>query len=557
MVILKYLKTKLKNFNSFIGLKLSNKTIFKDFDNEKKNVEKEKEFLVTKENVINENISKLKNQLQKLKDNILFINNKLKSNNKKISKLKQEINSFDKNIIEFKNKLKVENKNSTIFLELKEKQIQLNRRKNENLKKVNKLIQNNDQIFIKLTDFNEKKVLLNKKLNNAKNRLNKNKQNILRISEKISSIIYERGKSEYGNKKRRIIIFLSLPIFFFGVYFYVIARDRFYVDSNVVVRKSNSSNENSNGLSTLLGVGNQASREDARFLKIYLESPQILEDLLNVLDFREIYKKSGLDLYSGIKVDINKDKLYDFFKKQVDISYDDISGSLSIRTIGFKPKASYEFNLFLISKAEDFVNDLNRDIYLRQIEFVQRQVEINFKKLSEAQNRLQQFQNQTKTLNLDQEITLSTDLINSLENELIKARLELSLLKRQFVDQNAPEILYVNSQIEELTKQIKEQRNILIKSDGKNYVERFQILATLESNLSFWNDVYNSSLVTSEKTKLDSQKQQRFLAILSKPIVPQDQNYGWRHKWFLTFSLIILIGFFLTKFILGIADSHN
>ena len=85
----------------------------------------------------------------------------------------------------------------------------------------------------------------------------------------------------------------------------------------------------------------------------------------------------------------------------------------------------------------------------------------------------------------------------------------------------------------------------------------FQILATLESNLSFWNDVYNSSLLTSEKTKLDSKQQQRFMAKLSEPFLPENQWYYWRHKGFLTSVGILLVSYFLLKFFMGIADSHN
>ena len=148
-------------------------------------------------------------------------------------------------------------------------------------------------------------------------------------------------------------------------------------------------------------------------------------------------------------------------------------------------------------------------------------------------------------------------MITSLEQQLIDSRLELSLLKRQFVDQNSPEINIINSQIEELQIQLQEQRNILSDPNSKNYISRIGILNTLKSNLNFRNDIYNASLSTSEKTKLDAQKQQRFMAILSKPILPEDQDMNWRHKWFLTFSFSVIICFYLSRFILGISDSHN
>ena len=87
----------------------------------------------------------------------------------------------------------------------------------------------------------------------------------------------------------------------------------------------------------------------------------------------------------------------------------------------------------------------------------------------------------------------------------MQSQLELSVLKRQFVDKNAPEIQFMKTKIEELKNQIKDQRNILLSPKAKNYVERIGISKSLQSNVKFWRDIYNSSLTTFEKTKLDSQ----------------------------------------------------
>ena len=45
---------------------------------------------------------------------------------------------------------------------------------------------------------------------------------------------------------------------------------------------------------------------------------------------------------------------------------------------------------------------------------------------------------------------------------MTSSKLKLSILKRQFVDSNAPEIILAKAEIEELTIQIKEQREKII-----------------------------------------------------------------------------------------------
>tara|TARA_B100001093_G_scaffold215568_1_gene206869 strand:+ start:6772 stop:8430 length:1659 start_codon:yes stop_codon:yes gene_type:complete len=538
-----------------------------------------------KKSFISYTFNKHINEINKLEINKTNLNNKLKNINLKIdsivlekSKLEEDKLSKKKNIVINNQKLNQINNNIPNINQNIKKFDVLIKEEKINLKKVSELNKQKEIAQSKLKELNQNKIdlqleieffkasidIIEKEFVKLDNLLKTKKQeldnlnfNLIEVEDEINIQDNLKGIKNKKIKKINTFFILLTPIFIFAVYFYGLGRPKYYVESDVLVRKTLSSNESGNPLSSLLGVGNRASREDALFLKIYLQSPQVLEDILKKIDFKKAYRKKGFDIYSGINLNISRENLYDFFKKQVEINYDNISGSLNIVTLGYDPLTSFQINNFLIDKAEIFVNELNQNIYKRQIDFVEKQVTLNFDNLSEANSKLQDFQNQTKILNLDQEVISSTGLISSLEQQLMESQLELSFLKRQFVDQNVPEIQFMKTKIEELKNQIKDQRNILLSPKAKNYVERIGISNSLKSNVKFWSDIYNSSLATFEKTKLDSQKQQRFLAILSNPLLPETQNMGWRNKWFLTFTFIILIGYFLTRFVLGISESHN
>ena len=81
-------------------------------------------------------------------------------------------------------------------------------------------------------------------------------------------------------------------------------------------------------------------------------------------------------------------------------------------------------------------------------------------------------------------------------------------------------------------------------------------LNNLKSKLAFAEDLYKSALSTSESTRVDSLQQQRFLAIISKPVLAEQQYLYWRHKGFLTILVIISIVYLLAKFLLGLSESH-
>ena len=510
-------------------------------------LQKEKDKLDDEENKINEEIDVIDNKNLKLKNEI----NDFETSKRQIkisalindqkdlrSELKDELNKEantknDKNINKIKNKI-----------ENLQKQIRINSKQKEKL--ISNIVDSKESIEIN----NSKVEILNEKIKAIKLK-------IATVEKKISDEIEIQDIKNSKIRRRKVILSLLIPIGFFGMYFYGIGRNRFQVSSDVVVRKSGSSTQTGSSISTLLGLGNQGSLEDARFLKIYLESPQLLDELNNVFDFRRRYEKRNPDIFSGLKKNATKDDTYDFFKKQIQIILDEVSGSINIVTFAFDSKTSLEFNNFLIAKSEEFVNKLNQNIYLRQIDFVEDQVDKNRQRLSSDLDNLKKFQRNNLSLNLNQELVASSGLISSLENKLIDLKLDLAVLKRQFIDQAAPEILYQESRIDELKKQIKEERNLLVSPSGKNIGEKASNLSRLEANYQFSNDLYKSSLTASEKTKLDSQQQQRFMAKLSEPFLPENQWYYWRHKGFLTSVGVLLVSYFLLKFFMGIADSHN
>jgi capsule polysaccharide export protein KpsE/RkpR len=157
------------------------------------------------------------------------------------------------------------------------------------------------------------------------------------------------------------------------------------------VRKANDAAQAGLSLGSILGGGNQQSLEDARYLRTYLQSPQVLEDLDRVLDFKAAYAKKGLDIYAGLGPNASRERAFEFFKRQVSISLNEGSGEMAIRTYGFTPNGALVLNQFLISQAEVFVNRLNQDVYRKQIDFALQQVKLNADRVKIASQQLQQY----------------------------------------------------------------------------------------------------------------------------------------------------------------------
>lgn len=379
------------------------------------------------------------------------------------------------------------------------------------------------------------------------------------VDPKVVPIKPPRLRSTSRLRQFSVTQLLLIPIVLSGIYFYFIARDRFVTRSDFVIRKAedNNTNASGSGLATLLGTGNQLSLEDARFLKTYLQSPQVLADLDRTYNLDQAYGQDGLDPFAGIKPKLSKEKRLRFFKKQVAVNLDEISGAIVLRTVGLNPKASLNLNRFMLAKSEQFVNRLNQDISLKQLGFAEMELMRARNNLNQAKNRLLVYQESNTVIDPKGEAELASQTISKLQEKLVDLRVELATLKRQFKDPAEPEVAAVADQVRELQQQIQKERRSLVSRKGRNLGRKTADVLRLESEVNYATDSYKLALTAVEKARVESKRQQKFMALLSAPQLPEDPQNDWRSKGFFTVLATCAVGFSLTKFVLGMQASHR
>jgi capsular polysaccharide transport system permease protein len=352
---------------------------------------------------------------------------------------------------------------------------------------------------------------------------------------------------------------LLIPILAAGVYFYGIARDRFVTRSDFVIRKAeDAANADGSSLGSLLGRSDQLSLEDARFLKTYLQSPQVLSDLSRSFDLDRAYARNDKDPFAGIEPGLSSEKRLEFFKKQVVVVLDELSGAVVLKTVGLDPGSSYNLNRFMLSKSEEFVNRLNQDISLKQLNFAEEELRRSRAKVEQTKNRLIDYQNANKVvIDPKSEAGLATATISKLQERLVDRKVELATLKRQYKDPKEPEVLAIADEARELEQQIENERRSLVATDGRNFNRKAAEVVKLESEVSFATDTYKLALTSVEKARVESKRQQKFMALLSAPQMPEDPQNDWRTRGFITIVVSCLVAFGLSKFVLGMQASHR
>lgn len=352
---------------------------------------------------------------------------------------------------------------------------------------------------------------------------------------------------------------LLLPIAASAFYFFAVARDRYVTRSDFVIRKAeDAANADGGSLGSLLGRTNQLSLEDARFLKTYLQSPQVLNDLSRSYDLDAAYARDRRDPFAGITPGLSPEKRLGFFKKQVSVTLDELSGAIVLRTVGLNPKSSFDLNRFMLAKSEQFVNRLNQDISLKQLGFAEEELRRTRANLEQAKNRLITYQNANAVvIDPKGEAELASATISKLQERLVERKVELATLRRQYKDPREPEVLAIADEARELEGQIAQERRSLVSSKGRNLNRKAADVVKLESDVTFATDTYKLALNSVEKARVESKRQQKFMALLSAPQMPEDPQHGWKSKGFFTVLASCIVMFSLTKFVLGMQASHR
>ena len=223
-------------------------------------------------------------------------------------------------------------------------------------------------------------------------------------------------------------------------------------------------------------------------------------------------------------------------------------------TIGLNPSTTYKLNSLLLQEAEDFLNKSNQKISQTQQSFAEQEVVIAKKRLDESSAKLSEFKNNYGNVNVTQEAAASSGYISQLESQLATLKVQEAALKRQFMDHSTPEVAYITDQVNELSQQIREEKNSLVSADGKNLNSLMSLENSLENEVAFATTALNTVMAFASDRRRETQQQIKFLVRLSDAELPAMQNYDWRFKGFLAVIGTILVVWGATSFALGIAS---
>ena len=353
-------------------------------------------------------------------------------------------------------------------------------------------------------------------------------------------------------KKPRVLILLFLATSAF--YCFVIGRDRYTSVSEFVIQQAAPLETSSASVLAGAAAAPQVltSLVDGQYLQVYLASAEVKNRLFpNLVSLEKGYKQSFPDVFSGLSSGSSSPQQLSFYRKQIQISPQPLSGSVIIRTVGYGPEQAFSLNQSLILQSRRFVNEVNQSISADQNIFAQKEVKLAEKNLKEASRRLEIFQDRFGQLNVASEQAATTSFISELESRLVDLKVEEATLRRQYRDPNAPEVSFVADQARELEKQITKERQKSVSENGGDLNSLAIQESSLLSNVEFATESLKSARLAADNSRRESQRQLKFIVMLSQPQRPVAPDQNWRWQSFLGSIGIIVVAWGVGGFILA------
>lgn len=322
----------------------------------------------------------------------------------------------------------------------------------------------------------------------------------------------------------RLAFFVMLPTIIVGYYFWFVATPMYSTKSAFLIIKNEASS--SSGFSGLFSGTQFATSQDSIATQDYLQSKDAMLRLDEEAGFRAHFTQPWIDPIQRLNPDPTIEEAYKTYSKNIKISYDPTEGVVRMEVSAADPEVAAEFSRRLISYAEARVNQLSEQKREDQMREAHKAFEGAAEARREAQQALVDLQIQGAVLDPESVIVSLRGRIDQIEVQLQEKELQLAALldnarpNKAKVDGVERDIARLQSVLDELNAEM------LDASKGENSLARLTInLQMAQADLATRDMMLQSALQQVETTRLEANKQVRYLTTSVEPVASQEPSY--------------------------------
>lgn len=353
------------------------------------------------------------------------------------------------------------------------------------------------------------------------------------------------------------LVGVILPVLLSAIYYFALASDQYVSESRFVIKAPNQRGPQTTSFANLIqSTGLSSGQEQSNQVIDFVRSRSALETLDKKLNVKKAYSSSEVDFLSRFPRFWEEnafEDLFTYYRDKINISRDNDTGLVVLRTIAFSPKDAKAINAVLLEQSETLVNELNENARTKAISEAESRVVEAQARVNSALKTISEYRSQSQLIEPLKEATGVVEIANRLIVE--RAALEAQLSTVRQVTPDHPSIPVLREQITSLTREINRQNARLVGA-GTNTISRklpnYEALV-LEQELA--SQLLVLSQTSLEQARSEALKQQFYLERVVEPNAPDLPEYPKPLKTVLTIlGFALCLYFIIWMFVVGILE---
>lgn len=343
---------------------------------------------------------------------------------------------------------------------------------------------------------------------------------------KIQRDIVRRRRRRTALLMLRLFLFVGLPTFLCGWYFYKIATPLYATKSEFVIQQAQSPQAASAGLGGLFQGSPFATSQDSIAVQGYLQSREAMQRLDQDHGFRAHFAAPDIDPIARLEPDATLEEAYRLYQRNVKISYDPTEGLVKMEVIATDPETATTFARALIGYAEGQVDQLTSRLRADQMQGARESFDEAEAKMLDAQRRLIALQERYKVLSSEAEVGLVTAQIGQLESMLTQDRLSLAQMESN-ANPNASRMEPLRRRIASVEAEVANLRAKLTEDSatGQSLAQVQGDLLVAQADVQTRQLILGQAIQAMEAARTEANRQVRYLSLSVSPVPPDEAAY--------------------------------
>lgn len=351
-----------------------------------------------------------------------------------------------------------------------------------------------------------------------------------------------RPQKRHNMIRNLFLLGVLAPLLVATVYLYMIAKDQYasYLGFSVRAEGSASPVEMLGGITELAG---SSSGTDTDVLFEFIQSQRIVRLVDERLDLRTMYHMPSDPIF-GLDPDVTIEGLQKFWGRVVKVFYDSGSGLIEVRVTAFAPEDAKAVADAIYDESTDMINKLTTVAREDATSYARSELENAVERLRTARAAIQKFRLETQIIDPEADIVGRMGLLNSMQNQLAAAQIDLDILM-QTAREGDPRLIQARRRVDVIQQRLADERARFSNTDGSvngSYADLIGNFERLSVDKQFAEQAYLSALGSLDLATAEAARKSRYLAAYIEPTLAETPEYPQR--------LIILAT--LAAFLVGI-----